>query len=223
MVDYRRRDMSGYSEFFRDPNLVWAADYVLPEVARQFGRQLLVAEVGCSSGEETWSLAAQLAYRGVDFHITAIDESDFLINEARPGRYEFRQRDLMSNVEKNSVPDGCLDYFPGIRTNGWRDPVVVDESLKPHVTFMKHDVLASPLPTRAFDVVTACNFLYYFTPAGQSAAVGNMLAGLSPGDYFIRDNNQRNDPEWPPVAKEHSLVPAGGDHPWPTSIYRTPS
>jgi chemotaxis methyl-accepting protein methylase len=215
--------MSGYSEFFRDPNLVWAADHVLPEVAQKLGRQLLIAEVGCSSGEETWSLAAQLTHRDVDFHITAIDESDYLINHARSGHYEFRQRDLMENVNKNNVADGCLDYFPGIRTNDWRDPVVVDDSLRERVTFMRHDILSKPLPKEAFDVVTACNFLYYFTPEGQSVAVGNMVAGLSPGDYFIRDNNQRNDPEWPPVVAEHSLVPAGGDHPWPTSIYRTPS
>lgn len=216
------RSMTGTTEFFREPNLVWATDLLLPKIAQQLGRRLLIAEVGCSSGQETWSMAAQLAHRGVDFHITAIDKSDQALEQAQTALYEYGYRDLTENAAKNDVPNGCLDYFPGIRTNKWSDPVVVDDSLKEHVTFVKHDILASPLQPSAYDVVTAFNFLYYLTPEGQHLALGNMLAGLAPGGYFIRDNNQRNDPGWPPIAQDYPLAPAGGDHPWPSSIFRTP-
>lgn len=100
--------------------------------------------------------------------------------------------------------------------------MIIDDRLKEYVTFTEHDVLCSPLPPGAYDVVTACNLLYYFTPEGQDIAVGNMAAGLTAGGYFICDDNQRNDPGWPEIAHAHSLAPAGGDHPWPTSIFRTP-
>ena len=85
---------------------------------------------------------------------------------------------------------------------------------------MEHDVLAAPLPSGMYDVVTAFNLLYYFTPEGQRLALGNMLARLATDGYFIRDNHQRNDPEWLPITQACSLIPAGGKHPWPSSIFR---
>lgn len=107
---YARQTSPGTTAFFREANLVWATDRLLPAVARQLGRRLLIAEVGCSTGEETWSIAAQLAHRGVDFRITAMDTSPQSLEEARQGRYAYPYRELMSNAVLHRVPDGCLDY-----------------------------------------------------------------------------------------------------------------
>lgn len=222
-MNYRRRDMAGTTEFFREAPLVWAADTLLPAAAKRLGRKMLVGEVGCSTGEETWSIAAQLMFRQTNFHIDAIDyQRGNLASSERGGPYQYAYRTMMKNVQKNGVPDGCLDYFPGIRTNTWRDPVVIDPVLRPRASFINHNVLHKPLTRRKYDAITAFNLLYYYNLEGQCLMLGNMLAGLKPGGYFMCDATPGYDPEWLPLTKEFSLKQVDSRQ-WPSTIFQLES
>lgn len=214
--------MSGFSEFFRDENLVWACENLLPTVAQQLGRTLLIAEVGCSSGEETWSIAAQLKHAGVDFHVDAIDYRKYAIDSAQRAQYSASRNQIRENMAKNGVPDGVLDYFPGIRQNAWDAPVVVDPTLREHVTFRVANVAETPLPNASYDVVTGFNFLYYYHPEPMRNIARNMLNGLRRGGYFLRDTAQRNDSDWQSFVGELGLRPVSVEPEWQTAVLQVP-
>jgi chemotaxis methyl-accepting protein methylase len=218
MIRPMRHDMSQHTEFFRDANLVWACDRLLPKLAQGLGRQMLLGEVGCGDGQETWTIASLLKNRKVDFHIDGLDQSAAGFARARSGIYT-PYRSFEENHRNTGAPDGCLDYFTDARTRSWRDPVRVDSSLLSHATFEEYSAF-DPLPAAKYDVITAFNFLYYYHPDDQRMLMGNMVAGLRPGGYFLRDNGQRNDPDWLPITQEFGLEPAEGSHQWPSTIFQ---
>jgi len=155
----------GVTSFFRDP-AVWEylAETGLPELLkRQSPRTIFRAwSVGCSTGEEAYSLAMvfrEAAERLPNPHryelqIFASDLSPDAIAAARRGRFP-----LSIN---NSVSSERLSRFFDIHENHY----VINKNIRDTVLFAQHDVVLDP-PFTKLDVLACRNLLIYFDPVLQ--------------------------------------------------------
>lgn len=160
-----RELLIGVTEFFRDPE-AWQslAQSVLPALvsARAAERSLRVWCIGCSTGEEPYSLAMlfletiQQLPRAQDFglQVFASDLNPEAIATARRGYFPKAIREQVSQ-------DRLARFFTETE-NGYQ----IHESLRDQVLFAQHDVILDPPFTR-LDLIICRNLLIYFDQALQ--------------------------------------------------------
>ena len=149
--------------FFRDPSIFeFLAEQVLPELLGRHAadRALRVWVVGCSTGQEAYSLAMLLSERiaaaklAVKLQIFASDVDPDAIAVAREGLYG-------DAVEAQLSPQRLARFFSK-EEQGYR----VRPELRAAIVFTVHDVLTDP-PFSRIDVLSCRNLLIYVTPPAQ--------------------------------------------------------
>ena len=157
----------GVTSFFRDPE-VWnhLIDAVLPELLAQRWeeRTLRAWVIGCSTGEEAYSLAmafAEAMDRGPQpqpqpftVQIFASDLSPDAIATARRGEYPLSITDSVSSAR--------LQRFFTAHKHCYQ----IKQKIRDMVLFAQHDVVLDPPFTR-LDLVACRNLLIYFDPMLQ--------------------------------------------------------
>ncbi len=177
----------GVTRFFRDPE-AWEslADTVLPELlARREGDHTLRAWViGCSTGEEAYSLAMifrevieRTPRRAVKLQIFASDLSPDAIATARRGQYPLAIRDDVSAQR--------LARFFTAHEGHYQ----VNQDLRDMVLFASHDVVLDPPFTR-LDLITCRNVLIYFGALLQSRLMPLLHYSLRPGGVLFLGNSE---------------------------------
>lgn len=151
------------------------ADAVVPECLAR-GR-LHVLSVGCSSGEEPYTLAMLLreSHPAAAFTIHAVDLNPRAIARARAGRYSRWSL-------RATTPAFEQRWF---RTED-RDVVVVPE-IRGAVTFEHANVIDDSvlgIPGQ-WDVVFCRNVVMYFTGARADAVITRIARALAPGGYLF--------------------------------------
>ena len=155
----------GVTSFFRDPaTWEYLSETVLPDLlARRKGDHALRAWViGCSTGEEAYSLA--MVFREVierspqphafTLQIFASDLSADAIATARRGRYPLTIRDDVS-------PERLARFF-----TTHEHYYQINQTIRDMVLFAQHDVILDP-PFTKLDLITCRNLLIYFGPLLQ--------------------------------------------------------
>ncbi len=159
------------------------------------GQHFTVCSVGCSSGEEVYSLAMSAldSYRSVDiapgFSVVGIDVSGEAIQSARQGVY--------TNRHLESVPRQQLnDYFTPRDTRSME----VSLELKKRVGFFVGNLfdkncpgLGSPL-----DVIFCQNVLIYFKNWRRRDLLNSFVEKLKPGGCLVVGPGELND--WQPTG-----------------------
>ena len=155
----------GVTSFFRDPH-VWKElkEAVLPVLLARGaeGRRLRAWVVGCSTGEEAYSLAmifkevvSELpAAAGHSIQIFASDLSADAINAARRGCYPAKIAADMDTVR--------LARFFSPQGDGY----LIDKQLREMVLFAQHDVILDP-PFTKLDLLSCRNLMIYFNASLQ--------------------------------------------------------
>lgn len=155
----------GVTAFFRDAG-AWdcLAEEALPKLIEQnrTGEDLRAWVVGCSTGEEAYSLAMVLTEaleqvqrkEDVSFQIFASDLSLEAITIARAGRYP--------EAIEGQVTGQRLDRFFTKTESGYQ----VSQAIRDKVLFAQHDVILDP-PFTKLDVIACRNLLIYFDPMLQ--------------------------------------------------------
>ena len=149
----------GVTSFFRDP-LVWQQliDVTLPELLRRApGDNLRAWVVGCSTGEEAYSLAMAFAevierlprYRQCSLQIFASDLSPDAIATARRAEYP-------PTISEAISPER-LDQFFTLGNGNYR----IAKRIRDMVLFAQHDVILDPPFTR-LDLLCCRNLMIYF-------------------------------------------------------------
>lgn len=173
----------GVTSFFRDPP-VWQAlkDTVLPALLARTapGTRLRAWVVGCSTGEEAYSLAivfreamdAQPDPEAFTLQIFATDLSTDAIALARKGHYP-------KKIASDIAPARLARFFS---TQG--DGYSVDKSLRAAVLFAQHDVILDPPFTR-LDLLSCRNVLIYFNAALQRRLVPLFHYSLRPQGVLL--------------------------------------
>jgi len=173
----------GVTGFFRDPTVWQDLKDALPPVLRALtteGRRLRAWVVGCSTGEEAYTLAMVIkeaadalpAPDSCSLQIFATDLSADAIALARKGHYPARIAEVVS-------PERLARFF-----NAEGDGFRVSTEVREMVLFAQHDVILDPPFTR-LDFLCCRNLLIYFNAALQRRLVPLFHYSLRPGGILV--------------------------------------
>ncbi len=191
----------GVTSFFRDP-AVWEQleEVVFPELlSRQpAGSRLRAWSIGCSTGEEAYSLAIAFteAVERLEAHdrtlqVFASDLSPDAIAMARRGRYP-------AAIESNVSADRLARFF-----SRHEDHFQVNQRIRDMVLFAQHDVVLDPPFTR-LDLILCRNLLIYFDAGLQRRLLPLFHYSLRPGGVLLLGGSET-------VGKFHSLFTPIGE------------
>jgi len=163
--------------FFRDRAMFdQLAAQVLPELAssRSGARRLSIWSVGCSTGQEAYSLAMLFAEQRARWRVWTIDilgtdVAPSVIAAAREGNYSQFQ------IQRGLGVSQMVSFFEETRT-GWR----AGDAIRGMVRFSAHNLLdTAPEPGR-FDLILCRNVLLYFDRPTRARAFERLATALAP-------------------------------------------
>jgi len=163
--------------FFRDRAMFdQLGRSVLPALAerRQATRRLSIWSVGCSTGQEAYSLAMLFAeqplrWRDWTIDILGTDVARSVVMAAREGNFSQFQ------IQRGLGVAQMVSFFEETRT-GWR----ATEALRNMVRFEPHNLLdTAPEPSR-FDLILCRNVLLYFDRPTRQRAFERLASALAP-------------------------------------------
>lgn len=127
--------------------------------------------VGCSTGEEPYSIAVHLSQNGQpNFHIHGTDISERCIEKAHLGVYPTHPAVSTQFAGRSEQPQG-MRFF---------------EWVKDVVTFEVHNVLSSsPMEFQKPDIILTQNMLIYYRFKSRRQILDSLSCLLAPGGYLI--------------------------------------
>lgn len=154
--------------------------HILPALARnaqaEGRREIRCWSVGCSSGEEPYTL--QIIWKSLDnpaltLRITATDMDENLLERARRGAYKFSSlKDLPEEMARR--------HF-----NHSGDIYIINEDLKRNVRFLIQDI-RKETPQERFHLILCRNLVFtYFNEALQRETTEKILERLLPGGFLV--------------------------------------
>ena len=170
----------GVTSFFRDPD-VWQelVDTVLPALMERRapgGGPLRAWVIGCSTGEEAYSLAmafleaseALAQPASCELQIFATDLNADAIAVARSGRFA-------ATISRDLTPQRLARFF-----SETPDGFLIDKRIRDMVLFAQHDVILDPPFTR-LDLLSCRNLMIYFGSPLQRRLIPLFHYSLRPG------------------------------------------
>ncbi|HEY6863818.1 MAG TPA: chemotaxis protein CheB [Burkholderiales bacterium] len=176
----------GVTHFFRNREAFEALrERVLPALfkGRAPDQALRVWVLGCSSGEEAYSLAIVLAEFAesrplpTPIQLFATDLNGAALEKARAGIYP---RTIVRDVS----PERIRRFF--VETDGHYR---VTKQIRDMCVFAQHNVLADP-PFSRMDIITCRNLLIYLEPAMQQKILPLLHYALNPGGVLVLGSSE---------------------------------
>lgn len=195
--------------FFRDPDSWRRLEQVLDGEGPRLGAPFLAWSMGCSTGEEAWSLAMLLHTRartgrapGTGFQVIGSDLDGRALARAEAARYGAPAADVVRDL---------LGEIPGEVAGG---QFTVDPALRDRVRFRREDLTGIRAEPARFDLVCCRNVLIFLSREGQQRMLDNAARSLRPGGLLMLGRT-----ETPAALGERSLTPLDVTH----RIYRKPT
>ena len=202
----------GVTSFFRDPAMwVSAQQLALPglfdRAAQRPDPKLRAWVVGCSTGEEAYSLAMMLcesrdsnpAWRSVALQVFATDLSADAIQVARRGVYP-------AAITEGLSVDRLARYFVP-ENEGYR----VSKALRETVLFARHDLITDA-PFSQLDLLSCRNLLIYFKSGLQQRILALFHYVLRPGGCLLlgrAETTGRQESLFPPIDAKLRILARG--------------
>ncbi|MBW7902809.1 MAG: EAL domain-containing protein [Rhodocyclaceae bacterium] len=169
------------TEFFRDaPVFSLLDEEVLPDLLR--GRDpsddLRLWSAGCATGEEAYSLAMLALDAAGRFGFAG--NVKVFATDVHPGVLAAASAGVYDDEAVRKIPEPLLRRFFQRDGARWR----VDGTLRRHVVFARHNLLADPPFTR-IDLAACRNLLIYLKPAAQLKALGQLHFALKPQGLLL--------------------------------------
>ena len=192
------------TSFFRDPKAFeFLAEEVIPDLVSRHSvdRPLRIWIAGCSTGEETYSLAmlfleeVAAAKRSIKLQVFASDVDEDAVAIAREGRYP--------ELIAADVSPLRLTRFFTREEHGYR---VVPE-LRAVVVFTAQDVLADP-PFSRLDLISCRNLLIYLRPEAQQKVLLLFHFALGEGGILMLGGSETVgglDDRFEPISKTQRI------------------
>jgi chemotaxis methyl-accepting protein methylase len=172
------------TRFFREPAAFAVVHHYLCTRLKQQGENnasLNLWSVGCSSGEEAYSLAMiaddAIGNSLADCHlaVTATDISSAALKIARQGRYVAQKLTALQPRFKSRYAE---------RVSATEYQLV--DSLRQRLCFTRGNVLnVADMPRQAMDVIYCQNVLIYFRHACQLQVLDSLVEHLKPGGMLV--------------------------------------
>jgi two-component system, chemotaxis family, CheB/CheR fusion protein len=176
-----REFLIGVTKFFRDSE-VWdiLRETVIPELiqVKEEEEVLKIWDVGCSTGEEAYSLAMFLneeiekQNKKIEVKIFATDISQKHLDIGSQGVYS-------ESIVADVAPHLLQKYFIS-KTDGYQ----VVEKIRRMVIFSKHNIIKNP-PFSNMDMVMCRNLLIYFQASIQKKALNVLHYGLRENGVLV--------------------------------------
>lgn len=174
------------TSFFRNPKVFEALkSHVFPVLAKHRGPEVAIRvwTPGCSSGEETYSIAiALLEFLGdeaakVPVQIFGTDVSETSINKARSGIYP-------ENIQEDVTPERLRRFFT--KTDGMYH---ISKSIRDMCIFAQHNLLSDP-PFSQMDLVCCRNLLIYLEPILQNKVISLFHYAIRPAGFLVLGSSE---------------------------------
>ncbi|HMJ14518.1 MAG TPA: CheR family methyltransferase [Polyangiaceae bacterium] len=164
----------GETCFYRDP-AQWDAlrARLLPELRAD---SLRAVSVGCSTGEEAWTLAMLLddacQSTSRSYRVVGVDRSRPALESAQEAAYP-------SSVARSLPQEWAQRYL-----NASGDTVHVNAALRTRVRFVCRDLMGG-MPPGSFELIVCKNLLIYFGDDAGSRALELLFHALAPGGALV--------------------------------------
>jgi len=172
--------------FRSQPQLDALRKVILPEIvadkAKQINKRLRIWSAGCSTGEESYTLAMNMLeerdrlLKGWTIEILATDLNDHSVETAKAGIYgDYALRNTSDYYKRK--------YFSAVDDK----KLQVSAELKKLVTFSRLNLQddSKMLFMKGMDLVFCCNVLIYFDGASKSKVINHFFSNLNFGGYFF--------------------------------------
>jgi chemotaxis protein methyltransferase CheR len=172
--------------FRSQPQLDALRKVILPEIvaekARHITRRLRIWSAGCSTGEESYTLAMNMleeserSLKGWTVEILATDLNDHSVETAKAGVYgDYALRSTTDYFKRK--------YFSTVDEK----KLQVRPEVKKLITFSRLNLQddARMLFMRGMDLIFCCNVLIYFDGASKSKVINHFFSNLNFGGYFF--------------------------------------
>lgn len=172
--------------FRSHPQLDALRKVILPEITgektKQITKRLRIWSAGCSTGEESYTLAmnlleeSTLLLKGWTVEILATDLNDHSVETAKTGIY--------GDYALRSTPDYFKrKYFSVVEEK----KLQVQPEVKKLVTFSRLNLQddSRMLFMKGMDLIFCCNVLIYFDGPSKSKVINHFFANLNSGGYFF--------------------------------------
>lgn len=178
----------GVTSFFRDP-LTWEQLQVewIPALfkSRASGGVIRAWSVGCSTGEEAYSLAIafkdalekEQPHEAFTLQVFASDLDSDAIDKARQGLYP-------ATIAADISPERLRRYFIK-EENGYR----IGKEIREMVIFATHNVIMDP-PFTKLDILICRNLLIYLTPELQKKLLPLFHYSMQPGGILFLGSSE---------------------------------
>jgi chemotaxis protein methyltransferase CheR len=148
-------------------------------VARAKQKRIRIWSIGCSTGQEVYSLAMLFAenaeqWRGWTIDIVGTDVSEACIERARQGTF------TQFEVQRGLGIQQMIQWF-GETPDGWR----IAESLRKSVRFQVHNLLEPPPHPKTFDIVLCRNVLLYLNADKKTLAFERIAAAMADDGWLM--------------------------------------
>lgn len=168
--------------FFRDRSpFDLLARYALPELAqkRDKSKRIRIWSSGCSTGQETYSLAMLFAdepekWRGWTIDILGTDVSTACVDRARRGIY------TQFEVQRGLGINQMIKWFEEC-PDGWR---AVEDVRRP-LRFQVHNLLEPPPHPGGFEIVLCRNVLLYLNPEKKALAFERLASAMAEDGWLM--------------------------------------
>lgn len=171
------------TSFFREPSaLLTITDNLVP----LFGPDVAIASVGCSSGEEVYSLLSVGMQRGA-LERMRVDGYDYKVDRIQRGLvgiygaefyyYKGYMGELVEQlIEKGALPEESSDFE-------------MPQALKRRATFNLWDITQGPLPQQ-YPIALCANMLYHYVNPNWGrtpliTVLDNLANSLTPGGFLV--------------------------------------
>jgi chemotaxis protein methyltransferase CheR len=164
--------------FFRDKlpfDLLFGLPIKRLERARAATRRLSIWCVGCSTGQEAYSLAMSFAderlrWQGWKVEIVGTDLSKSAIARARAGVYS------QFEVQRGLPVMQMIRWFEELGGGDWR----IAQPLRDQVRFEPRNIIEPPPSPGRFDIILCRNLLLYFSPDMRRLAFNRLAEAIAP-------------------------------------------
>jgi chemotaxis protein methyltransferase CheR len=151
------------TSMFRDPSFFQAMRQKVVPLLRTYPF-IRIWNAGCSTGEETFSLAILLREEGLyeRARIYATDINEKVLEQARAGVFPLeKMRDYTENYIRAGGTESFSSYYAAEGDSARFDPALMDQ-----VVFAQHN-LVSDAPFNEFNLIVCRNVMIYFGKALQ--------------------------------------------------------
>lgn len=146
------------------------------------GQRFRIASLGCSTGEEPYSIAMVLnerlsASELADIEISGLDVNSRALAMARTANYEEFQLRELTDIQRQR-------WFTKVQGQWQLHP-----TLRAGVRFLQHNLL-EPLPFAGLDVIFCRNVMIYFKQPLVSACFAEFHSALRPGGFLFLGHSE---------------------------------